>query len=267
MVQTFNKTVAIVIPTHKLSLNKDDLISLKHLKKYLNHYDKFFVIPEKVNPKKYKQKDFKYIKFENKYFETWRGYNELLLRKDFYEKFKDFKYILIYQLDVLVFSDQLLKWCKSGYDYIAPPWFRPVIGTLTHKKGSPSSGGNGGFSLRNVKSALKILEEIEKRIRRSSDNDYIRKFWMFWAILTGKSNNIWLNSPADNYPFAEDGFWSLEAPKYLSGYKVAPFNKALSFGFERFPKKCFQLNNKKLPFGVHAWKKYDEDFWKPFIIK
>lgn len=259
--------VAIVIPTHKSSLNSDDLISLKHLRKFLNGYDKYFVIPEKVSSKKFNQNGFKYLKFPNNFFGTWRGYNELLLQKGFYKNFEKYDFILIYQLDVLVFSDQLLEWCNSGYDYLAPPWFRPVIGTLTHKKGLPPSGGNGGFSLRKVKSALKVLKEVEKRVTRNSNSDRIRKFWMIWAILTGKSHQIWLNAPADNYPFAEDGFWSLEAPKYLSSYKVAPFKEALKFGFERFPRKCFQLSNNKLPFGVHAWKKYDEVFWKPYILK
>lgn len=87
------------------------------------------------------------------------------------------------------------------------------------------------------------------------------------AILTGKSHEIWLNAPADQYPFAEDGFWSLEAPKYLKTYRVAPFSEALKFAFERFPSKSFKLNNHNLPFGVHAWKKYDEKFWKPYILK
>lgn len=261
------KRVAIVIPTHKSDLNSDDLISLRHLKKYLNFCDKFFVIPEKVEPKKFKKTDFRFIKFENKYFDSWRGYNELLLQKEFYEKFKDYEYILIYQLDVLVFSNKIHFWCKKGYDYIAPPWFYPVIGTLTHKSGSPSSGGNGGFSLRKVSSALKVLDKVKSLSKRSSKNEPSRKFWFIMAVLTCKSHNVWLDAPADNYPFAEDGFWSLEAPKYLSGYKVAPFNESLSFGFERFPGKSFKLNNFKLPFGVHAWKKYDRKFWEPFLLK
>jgi hypothetical protein len=261
------KKVAIVIPTHKTKLNSDDLISLKHLEKYLNKYDKYFVIPGKIDSKKYKLKGYKFIKFENRYFQSWRGYNELLLNKEFYLKFKDYEYILIYQLDVLVFSSKLDYWMKQGYDYIAAPWFRPIIGSLSHKKDSPASGGNGGFSLRKVSKFLKVFEKIEKRAKRTSDNHYLRKFWFIWAILTGNAHKIWLNAPADNYPFAEDGFWALEAPKYLPEYKVAPFKKALSFAFERFPKKCFEINNKKLPFGVHAWKKYDEEFWKPFLLK
>lgn len=261
------KKVAIVIPTHKRSLNTDDLISLRHLKKYLNKYDKFFVIPNDVNEKNYRQKNVKFIKFSNKFFKSWRGYNELLLQEDFYKKFENYKYILIYQLDVLVFSDQLAYWCMQGYDFIAPPWFRPVIGKLSHTKDSPSSGGNGGFSLRKVKSAIKVLKNVNKLAKRVSGNNMIQKAWFVKALFTGKSHGIWLNAPADNYPFAEDGFWSLEAPKYLKDYKIAPFREALKFGFERFPGKCFKLNNNQLPFGVHAWKKYNEKFWKPFIIK
>lgn len=261
------KKVAIVIPTHKSVLNTDDLTSLRHLKKHLFKYDKFFVIPQKVNEKNFKQKHASFIKFPDHFFSSWRGYNELLLNEDFYRKFTDYEYILIYQLDVLVFSDELLSWCKKGYDFVAAPWFRPVIGSLSNKKGSPPSGGNGGFSLRKVSSALQVLKEVKSEIKRHSSNPHIRKLWFIKALIQGKTHGRWLDAPADNYPFAEDGFWSIEAPKYLNNYKVPAFKEALQFAFERFPRKCFKLNGNKLPFGVHAWKKYDEKFWKPFVLK
>lgn len=262
-----NKKVAIVIPTHKSQLNTDDLISLRHLEKYLSKYDKFLVIPEDTEFKRFKLKDIKTIKFAKKYFSSWRGYNELLLQKGFYEKFKDYEYILIYQLDVLVFSDQLLDWCKKGYDYVAAPWFRPIIGALSNKKGYPKSGGNGGFSLRKVKSALEVLDIVDSEAKRQSNRNLTRKLWFIKALLSRKTHQKWLEAPADNYPFAEDGFWSIEAPKYLEGYKIPEFKEALKFAFERFPKKSFKLNKNQLPFGVHAWKKYDAKFWMPYILK
>jgi len=260
-----NKKVAIVIPTHR-PLKGDDFISFKHLENFLGKYDIYFLIPDNLDPKNFKKNNLKFVRFPRKYFMSWRGYNELLLQKDFYKTFVDYQYILIHQLDVLVFSDQLLNWCNKGYSYIASPWFRPVIGTLSHKKGSPASGGNGGFSLRKVENCLRVLEKVEKLAKRSTKKDYIRKLLFIRAVLTGKSHKIWLNAPADNYPFAEDGFWSLEAPKYLKNYKVAPFKEALKFGFERFPKKCFELNKRKLPFGCHAWAKFDKEFWLPYIL-
>lgn len=259
--------VAIAIPIYKKQLRSDDLVSLRHLKKYLRAYDKYFVAPEDINEKNYKLKNIKLIKFPQNYFLSRQEYNKLLLQEEFYKKFIDYDYILIYQLDALIFSDQLSYWCKQNYDYIAAPWFRPVIGWLSNKKGSTVSGGNGGFSLRKVKSALNVLKEVNKDSRRKSQNSFLRKLWFLGAVLSGKSHRKWLHAPSDNYPFNEDGFWSLEAPKYLPEYKVAPFKIALQFAFERFPSKCFALNRNKLPFGVHAWKKYGEKFWKPYLIK
>lgn len=262
-----SKQVAIVIPTQKSKLDSDDQLSLAHLKKYLKRYDKYFVIPNSVKPAKLKQQGFRYIKFPNRFFKSRNSYNELLLNREFYKKFANYKYILIYQLDALVFSDELMNWCSKNYDYVASPWFYPIIGTLSNRKGFPKSGGNGGFSLRKIDSIIKVLDNLEKTVKRSTTNRGIKTLWFIWAVLTGKSHKIWLNAPAYNYPFAEDGFWSLEAPKYLTDYKVADFKEALKFGFERFPKKCFKLNGEKLPFGVHAWKKYNKKFWLPYLLK
>jgi hypothetical protein len=263
-----NSKVAIVVPAHyKPKFTADELISLKHLKKYLYAYDKYFIVPDNTNFHNYREKGFRYIKFPKKYFSSAKTYNKLLLKETFYKKFAKYEYILIHQLDALVFSDRLLKWCNSDYDYIAAPWFGSKIGLLSHKQGLPANGGNGGFSLRKVESFLKVLQIVKKQIRRSSDNPLIQKIWFIMAILTGESHKTWLHAPADNYPFNEDGFWSLEAPKYLNSYKVAPFKEALKFSFERFPRRCLKLNNNTLPFGCHAWAKYDRRFWLPYILK
>lgn len=264
------KTVAIITPAfYKPSFSPEELISLEHLNKFLNKHDKYFLVPDNITIDigKYKRKGFRFVKFPSKYFANTITYNNLLLSKDFYQAFSKYKYILIYQLDALVFSKQLLKWCNSGYDYVAAPWFKSIIGSLSHKKGLPPSGGNGGFSLRNVKKSLKILNIVEKQSKRSSNKHWVRKIWFFWAVITGKSHKIWLDAPADNYPFNEDGFWALEAPKYLSDYKVAPLKVAIQFAFERFPRKCFHLNNERLPFGCHAWERYDKEFWLPYLEK
>lgn len=256
-----NKKVVIVIPTHRRYLTNEDKISLAHLKKHLGKYDTFFVIPKKTSSKIFESAGYKVKKVENRFFGTLRKANEMYLSKKFYQAFGDYDFMLIYQLDALVFSNQLEKWVNSGYDFVAAPWFRPVIGYLTHKKSHPPSGGNGGFSLRNIQKALKILDIVAKSATRTSKNSLVRKFWFLLAILSGKSHKVWLEVPADNYPFNEDGFWSLEAPKYDPSYKVAPFAEALKFGFEKHPRKCFKLNGNKLPFGVHAWEKYDKEFW------
>lgn len=41
--------------------------------------------------------------------------------------------------------------------------------------------------------------------------------------------------------------------------------EALEFAFERFPSEMYKITG-KLPFGCHAWEKYEyESFWKKFI--
>lgn len=253
--------VAIVTPIYSRNIKPGEKISLQYLDKFLNKFDKYFIAPQDLIKGSINRKGYKIIRFDKSFFANRNSYNKLLLEKEFYESFSKYKYILIYQLDALVFSDQLLRWCNRGYDYIAAPWFDTKIGHLTNRKGSPISGGNGGFSLRNVQKSLKVLDLVEKSAIRSSENTLIQKIWLASAIITGKSHGKWLNAPADNYPFNEDGFWSLEAPKYLTDYKVAPFEEALSFSFEKYPRKCFELTNRRLPFGTHAWEKYDRAFW------
>ena len=48
----------------------------------------------------------------------------MLYRTEFWEKFADYEYVLMYHLDALVFSDQLQEWCGKGLDYIGAPFLR-----------------------------------------------------------------------------------------------------------------------------------------------
>lgn len=261
------KKVAIVIPTHRV-IRPDEKISLNHLNKYLNKYDKYLVLPDHLDALKFKEINAKKIlKYPKENFISVPTYCAMLNTKEFYLPFQNYEYILIYQLDVLVFSNQLLYWCNKGYDYIGAPFFNPIIGKLSHKIGSPVSGGNGGFSLRKISTFLKVLDIAEKQAIRYSDNPLVRKWWFFLAVLTGKSHKIWLKAFPSVYPFNEDGFWSYEAPKYYSKFKVAPLTESLKFSFEKSPRKCFKLNNYQLPFGCHAWAKYDHEFWDKYLLR
>ena len=63
----------------------------------------------------------------------------------------------------------------------------------------------------------------------------------------------------------EDEFWSFIAPRYFKDFKVADFECAMYFSFETQPRRLYKTTNNKLPFGCHAWQKYDPEFWKEFI--
>ena len=65
----------------------------------------------------------------------------------------------------------------------------------------------------------------------------------------------------------EDHFWSDRAKHYYPEFKVAPFETGLQFAFEASPRECFERNGRKLPFGCHAWPRYDRKFWEPYLLK
>jgi hypothetical protein len=64
-----------------------------------------------------------------------------------------------------------------------------------------------------------------------------------------------------------DLFWADEAIKYYPDFRIAPVEVGLKFAFEVAPRLCFELNNRHLPFGCHAWPRYDREFWEPYLLK
>ena len=68
----------------------------------------------------------------------------------------------------------------------------------------------------------------------------------------------------NRYPFTpktnEDLFWGYYVPA-VRWYKVADITAAQIFSFELMPRLMHKLNDYKLPFGCHAWEKYDSEFW------
>lgn len=261
-----NKKVAVVVPLYKTMFSPEEKTSFRHLRHYLKKYDKYYVVPNHLPKGEFEALGGEIISFPKEFFASVQRYSEMLIREEFYLPFVSYEYILIYQLDALVFSDKLDDWCQKDYDYIGAPWFRPTIGRLSHKEGFPISGGNGGLSLRKVESFLRVIRLAKKIAKRESDSSLLRKWWFIAAVLTQKAHEIWLNSPPQCYPFHEDGFWSFEAPKYDPSFTAAPFEVALQFSFEENPRECFRLNHFQLPFGCHAWERFDKGFWTPYLL-
>jgi hypothetical protein len=269
-----SKTVAIVIPMHnRKELTSDEQISFKHLSHYLNAYDKYLVMPETLDlslPGCISKR------FDNQYFGSVEAYTRLMLTEHFYRTFGDYKYILIYHLDALVFSDQLLEWCQTDLDYIGPPWFpcddSPWVKT--------PRVGNGGLSLRKISAFLKVFHSEKYWVQ---PNEYWHALYadkpahvrMFnWPRKFAKRllpfNNArhemaqWHLRPDGTKN--EDHFWSDRAIHYYPELKVASFDVGLRFAFEVAPRLCYELNQRRLPFGCHAWPRYDRRFWEPFLL-
>lgn len=225
-----NKKIAIVIPIYKTEFNDYEKISFQQAEKIFFNEDIILVLPENIYHHK-KLKKYKKEKFNVSYFNSVQAYNSLMLSVDFYKRFIEYQYILIYQLDAFVFENRLNYFINFNYDYIGAPWLCGIFYYI-NENNCIWHVGNGGFSLRKVKSFIRILEEKSPQQQENFIN--------------------------------EDLFFSSINEDY---FKIAPLKIALQFSFEKQVKECFLLNNDRLPFGCHAWERYDKNFWLPFIQK
>ncbi len=232
--------VAVVIPLYKSTISAGEEFSLRQAKVVLGNHPIVFICPDKLNIEAHSAAipTATIERFSDAYFQNVEGYSRLLLSPNFYKSFLDFEYILIYQTDAYVFRDELSEWCNKGFDYIGAPWSeRPPLA-----KGKPKIDiqnwfigrvGNGGFSLRKVKS-------------------HYNNTRFFRPILWFMEKN-------------EDMFWGLFLYGLNPFFKRPKWQDALRFAFEMNPRKSYELTNRQLPFGVHAWQKYDKEFWEEFI--
>jgi len=228
------KKVCIVVPVYKQNLNLFEKISLQQLLNTLGNYPIYFVQPDTIQINYGELNGYKYniCRFNKWYFQSTETYSELMLSPFFYERFLDYKYILVYQLDSFVFFEGLSDFCDMDYDYIGAPQYH------IWKKGAVV--GNGGLSLRKTDAALKVTSNFNEIVQ----DPYYRYFFRKW----------------------EDNFFSYCGGKGAIGFTVPDIPLANTFsvvmdveyGIQNIP-----ING--LPFGTHAWHRMNFGFWKDII--
>lgn len=260
------KDIAVIIPIYLPTLFDTDKTSLEQCLKLLSEYEIIIIKPENLEVKELSLYSLSHIEtFSDESFVSLRAYNKLVLTEGFYRRFRDYKYILIYQLDAYVFKDELLFWAEKGYDYIGAPWLPwkrrhlSDVGRLRlfwqrlfckyfNKKAYMSDKyyayevGNGGFSLRKTSKMLEVVIHYKDKIDRLLDDN------------------------AAFYP--EDIFLLHELTDRKFRLKKPGFKEALRFAVEEKPDWVYSYYGKQLPFGCHAWCHKDYyPFWKFFIDK
>lgn len=273
MLNKKNDQVVVLIMVYQNAINKFESISLQQCLNKLNSYSISIVKPDSVNISSWPvdHSSVNVETFPDHYFESVGTYSRLLLSPKFYRRFRQYEYMLIYQLDAFVFSDDLDVWCKKGLDYIGAPWFDNF--STNNENAALQRTGNGGFSLRNIEAHLKVLhsfsylsgpkENWQLRMKhRPVGRQWFTQAAGFLLDLCVRNNTFWL---LNSYMGFEDQFWSLVAAKNFKWFNMPEPAEALNFSFEMQPRRLYHLNNHQLPFGCHAWWKYDLEFWKPHI--
>lgn len=247
------KPVVVLIPIYATDLRETERISLARCLDVLGKHDICLFAPESLSLP-HELSHLACERFEDRYFTDISGYSSLLLSSHFYNRFTNYDFMLIHQLDVFIFKDSLLEWCAKSYSYIGAPW---VEGSWWKEKeirqGLPfwtrsrlfsflpcfnTQVGNGGLSLRKIKH-MHLALAVLKRTRRA------------WG---GRN---------------EDSFFSIAVPEcwWWSKYNTPKANEALGFSIEEQPKLGLSKLQNDLPFGCHGWDKHEPETWYPIFKK
>ena len=241
------KTV-IVIPIYR-HVEGTERQSLEQCMRVLGAHDIVVVHPEKLDltDDLRQYPDVRLLPLRNEWFAGVEGYNSMMLSTEFYRLFTDYDYMLIYQLDAYVFSDQLDYWASLDYDYIGAPWtfhvglFHATIGRFVRwmrrtlqpagwegrVKNCHIAGqvGNGGFSLRRISKMEEMTRLYAHHIAKLHFGEKRAQEDVFFALVAGRK----------------------------AGLKVPKRKEAMRFAWESHPDCCMRKMG-RLPFGCHAWQ-------------
>jgi hypothetical protein len=240
-------SIVILVPIYRNDLTASEKNSLAQCWKVLGHYPIVFVKPESLSLESIVSEfpELSTHSFPDSCFTGTDSYNRLLISNDFYQPFREYEHILIYQLDAFVFRDELPYWCSQGLDYVGSPTIHKEefdALTATHKDDYAEALSthrlvfNGGLSLRRVAGMLR----------------YLRIYSIFYPAWKGNEDML----------FSQEAT-RLKPMKFF--IKLPDWEQALRFSFEKSPAASYELTNHSLPFGCHAWERYDPKFWESHI--
>jgi hypothetical protein len=280
--------IVVCVPIYKSFPNWYEIISFNQCVSVLHRHKITIVTFEDINLDYYtkildtNKNNYSIRTFNNEFFESVEGYNRLLLSTLFYKGFVEYEYLFIHQLDAYVFEDRLVEWCSLGLDFIGAPLIEDKYGVENKYF---LNDFNGGFSLRKIEYCIKLLSYKGPIIKPSKVYEITKKEFNTSFLKTivytlfrsfGRQNNIkyFINK---NY-INEDLLFTLGLHiSWINSHineneswifpKLPNISTAINFAFERYPAYLFELNNNELPFGCHAWEKYEyETFWRKYIV-
>lgn len=254
--------VAIVIPIYKeyQSSNTSELKLLGQIKTVFKKREIVIILPKSLEVDWGRNIEFQTISFSDAYFKDKHSYSKLLCQNIFYESFSNFDYIQIIQTDCWVFEDKLDYFTNLGFDYIGAPW---MVGGF---EGKPHNKlwkvGNGGFSLRKIKTFSSILRQIS-----FSEKGLLPVFKNRHRGLIKLLKNAGFRNNLRHYlkkTPGEDIFWCIYVPHVFSNveFKIADLRTASHYSFEVHPEYLYEeVTQFQLPMGCHNWANNNPKFW------
>lgn len=238
--EMYEKKCIIVIPVYKKELTETEYKCLENYREKLPGFRIVFIAPVDIDDSYYAKRweGISIIKFDTWSADSLNDYNRLLMTPEFYNRFSDYEYMFILQLDgwLIKGEEELKRFLQMGFDYIGAPWrdggyryYKRVIRGANYIRflryftgETICRVGNGGVSLRRVKRMEAFFRAYEKE--------------------------------KVNWEKAEDIFISFYGQKRKFRLRIPPVETAKEFSLETDMKEEILEGN--LPMAVHKWERY-----------
>jgi len=266
------ESVCVIIPVYKPQPTNAEILSLQACIRHLISYDCYLIFPEGLDISAY---TFIHTSLLLKpvnplWLASIEAYNSMKLNLSFYNIFRDYSYMLTYELDAYIFSDNLKAANAFKFDFIGAPFFEGYWEAKPDAK--PVQGCNSGFSVRNIQSCIRVLSSMNKYRTHWLLYKFflapVRRLRLFLNNITKGRYDVFITGKFafsfDKFHLNEDVVWTEVVPKLFPDFKIANPMAALAFSFEYNLPQSLILNGGKLPLGCHAWLKHPE-FWKDYI--
>ena len=248
----------VVVPWHPHPASEEERLSLRSIHRFTAGTELVVAtpdassIPPHLTPSRVEV-------FPAAYFETFLANNRLMTSEVFYARFEGYDQMLFVHADTLLLKpvapllETLYPW-----SYVGAPWIgRRPDGSLFLE-----AVGNGGFSIRRVPDFLDALRGSS----RPSMPKYTTKrkglaLWLFLLVCDGLGiSRERVSHFMNRHEILEDVYWSKVAQSLSRRFTVAPIDQARAFSYEAHPAYVHEQNGGTLPYGVHAWWRFDAAF-------
>lgn len=246
-----NRDCIIVIPIYDYMMSELEVKSVKRcVDLFKNKYEICIVCQDNFNISESPLRNIKYnfsiFKINHEFFYNRKTYSWMCEQWKFYDAFKNWKYMLIYQTDAWVFKDELEKFLKLDYDYIGGPWLKKQLTGWTKEEYQKIKNfddllpkycvGNGGLSLRKISKFASVCKSTD-------------------FSSTGKLKKSRVDF--EDLAFCID---------LHDKFKFAPVEVAMNFSIDNYTEYWLLQLKGKLPMGCHGWFKKDRyHIWKELI--
>jgi hypothetical protein len=268
MISNYSRPV-VVVPVHKEFPSAMEIVSLYQCGSCLARHDIIILAPEGIDLGHYHElmPVLDEIRVPSHCMASIKAYNNLMISPLVYQAVRGYTHMLIHEPDAIVLNDELDHWCSQPHDYIGAPWFAGYAAPVSD---APVIGvGNFGLSLRKVDVAIEITESKRKWYpSRQIVADLVngirmRNHHLFSKAISGIGLALTPHMAWNSFEGNCDLFWCDIVPQMFPDFRLATSDEAMRFAWEVLPNRCYEICEGRLPFGIHAWARYDLPFLLP----